>query len=221
MRYIDTAGPGPLTDEWLVVFANAFADAAARAELHRRHGQHIRGYVGRLAGRRRYPREDVEDAQQLTFFAVNEAIDGFDYCRWFLAGGHPFRSFLRLVARRRFLDRARRGAQVERRREPDERAAEVLAEAPDQRRGPHASSGLFAADSVPLATAEHHELSDQVRQALASLDVLQRRILHERLRGATWPTIAEVLGVSLATVERRWAALRERLKPLLARWVDA
>ena len=71
-------------------------------------------------------------------------------------------------------------------------------------------------DADPAATVGSRHALKRVQQAVASLPVAQRSIVHLAFfYGYTYPEIAEIVGCPVNTVKTRMFYARERLRPVL------
>ncbi len=140
-------------------------------------------------------RHEVEDVAQEVFLKVYSRIDAFD-------GRSQFYTWLYRVAANAAKDHLKK-----RSRRPAV-AFEEEESLPDRGRGPHEA-------------AETAELRRRVRAEIAALPVRHREILTLReLDGLAYTRIAEILGISLGTVESRIHRARERLKRRLSSHAD-
>lgn len=87
--------------------------------------------------------------------------------------------------------------------------------------GPSQSEGLPSADPTPEETALSSEVSEAVRQAIASLSENYRAPLILRdMDGMDYEEIANVLQLTVSNVAARIFRARNQLKKKLAGWVQ-
>jgi len=135
-------------------------------------------------------RHEVEDVAQEVFLKVFTRIDAFD-------GRSRFYTWLYRVAANTAKDHVKKRSR---------RPAVALDE----------DAGLEAAGRGPAESAERAESRRRVRAAIRKLPVRYREVLALReLDGMSYNEIAEVLKVSIGTVESRLHRARSRLKEVL------
>jgi len=138
---------------------------------------------------------EVEDVAQEVFLKVFTRIDAFD-------GRSQFFTWLYRVAANAAKDHVKKRAR---------RPAVAIDE----------EEHLPGHDRDPLAAAEAAETRRIVRAAIEALPVRYREILALReLEGLAYTRIAEILGISIGTVESRIHRARERLKRRLSSHAD-
>jgi RNA polymerase sigma-70 factor (ECF subfamily) len=135
-------------------------------------------------------RHEVEDVAQEVFLKVFTRIDAFD-------GRSRFYTWLYRVAANTAKDHVKKRAR---------RPAVALDE----------DAGLEAGGRGPVESAERSEARRRVRESIAKLPVRYREVLALReLDGLSYNEIAEVLKVSIGTVESRLHRARTRLKKVM------
>jgi RNA polymerase sigma-70 factor (ECF subfamily) len=172
------------TDRSLVE-AHLGGDRTAFAELVRRHGDCLLGYLTRVCG----DREQAEDLFQETFRRVHEKAHTLR--------GNQFKGWLYTVATRVALDGFRKRTR--------HRAISLDQSLDCEGENCQAYSTVTAAESCPAPSdvAVREEQKEQVRKALDSLPAKQRAALvlayYQQL---SYREVAEVMGCSLGAVKQ-------------------
>jgi RNA polymerase sigma factor (sigma-70 family) len=199
-------------DEELVVLAQECGYGPAASELIVRYHKWMYHLVARKARGTRLSAADVQDAQQNAVFAIKEAIDHYNALELGKQKGCSFRTFLRQVLTRRFVDFVRQVKRDRKHFDRSPRGADVLEEdnspcgrRPIRRDAPHAGTG------DPADTAAWRELMARLHVAVGRLGE-EARALWERLAsGASLRVIAEEMGVSYDVAKRRRQTLLAQL----------
>jgi len=172
--------------------AHLKGDTTAFAELVRRYGDSLLGYLTKMTG----SREQAEDLFQETFRRVHEKADTFR--------GNQIQSWLFTIATRVAIDGFRKDSRVR---------VVSLNQGLDCSDGNCEELGAVTVarnSSDPSEEAVRAEQKEQVRQALDTLPAKQRATLvlayYQQL---TYSEVAEVMGCSLGTVKTQmFRALR-------------
>ncbi len=205
-----------LADEELVGLARHSSCPAAVAVLLRRYDAWMRQVVGYLGRRTRLAAEDVEDAQQRTWFALGEAVFHFDLGQQDRDNVCSFRTFLHRVLVARFRDYFRHLRRLKVRDRRLHVACELLApRAGAARRGGPVTSGTTSA-ADPARAAERQEYLSGLERALDGLDRVSRRLCEQVMFGLRLHEVARESDLSYDKAKRRrrqvLAQLRDRLR---------
>jgi RNA polymerase sigma-70 factor (ECF subfamily) len=179
------------TDKSLID-AHCQGDGTAFAEIVRRYGQGVFGYLMRMSG----SREQAEDLVQETFRRVHEKAHTFR--------GERFKSWLFAIATRAAIDNLRRHSRL--RFVSLNRTVDCDDGACEQLNAVAVAEGCYE----PSEEAAMAERKEQVRQAIKMLPARQRATLvlayYQQL---SYREVAEVLGCSIGTVKTQMSrALR-------------
>jgi RNA polymerase sigma-70 factor (ECF subfamily) len=179
-----------LQDLWVARLQEGCTDTLR--EVVEAFGERIRAVVSGILR----DKDAVEDVVQETFTKAFYRIGGFK-------GGSSLYTWLYRIAVNASKDYIKSRAR---------RPASSLEDLP----APAAT--IAAPRAVPLEGIERRELRERVRAAIDSLPTKFRTVLALReLDGMPYHQIAEVLGLSLGTVESRLFRARRRLRSLLAK----
>jgi RNA polymerase sigma-70 factor (ECF subfamily) len=187
-------------DESLVA-AHLRGDPAAFAELVRRYGDGVLGYLFRMTGNR----DQAEDLFQETFKKVHQKARTFR--------GGSFKSWLFTIATRVTIDTARRRKRV------TVLSLDQETDCQDDQPSPLESINVRAAD--PAEEAVRQEQKEQVRRAIEALPVGQRAALvlayYQQL---SYAEVAETLGCSVGAVKTQMSRALAKLARKLPDSVD-
>ena len=181
-----------------LILAHLDGERAAFAELVRRHGDGLLGYLCRTTGNR----QNAEDLFQETFRRVHEKASTFN--------GSNFRSWLYAIATNIVINDWRR-----RKRHP-EVSLDAMWQDWDGR-----GSGLDTIAATdegiePSRAAQREELKTQVRSAVASLPAKQRlTLIMAYYQQMSYSEIATALGCSTGAVKTHMFRALKRLGRLL------
>jgi RNA polymerase sigma factor (sigma-70 family) len=184
-------------DEVLLLFAREASSQPARDELTRRHWNQFKARSPRYGLRHALTAWDLEDAQQQSFFWIQEAIRAFDTAQWFVPQGNSFQTFLTRVLRLRLLDFGR----SLRRRTTRFRLVAPPSDWPD----------TLLADGGLDVNGDGPKRLLQLDTVAAQLDPDAKVLWNHVRQGKRLRDLPQLLGVSTRTVKRRWRKLREQL----------
>lgn len=162
-------------------------DKAAGNQLFKRHFESIRRFF-----RSKTTLREAEDLIQRTFLACVESASGY-------RGDGSFRAYLFVIARRQLIDFIHRKTRDQARVEPDLTVRSM--------------ADLGISPSVAAAKLEEHEIIvEAMRRIPVDFQITLEMYYWEQLRG---PELAEVLGISPATVRTRLHRAREAMRTAL------
>jgi RNA polymerase sigma-70 factor, ECF subfamily len=198
-RPAGAAGPGIDPDEGLIRQARA-GDMEAYAKLIERHEGRVHALVCQYVGQDEEARDLVRDV----FLKAYRSLDRFH-------GKAKFSSWVCRIAINRSIDYLRRKKHIR---------IESLDEPRDS--GDGEMDREIADDSeLPDETAERRELAAKIREAIYQLSPKLREVTVLReYGGLSIEEIGETLHVSTGTVKSRVFRARERLRELLAAYVE-
>lgn len=175
-------------------------EEAAFAELHRRYSTTLLNYVHRMVG----DREQAEDLVQEVFLRVYRHLDRFDPRR-------KFATWIFTIARNVAKDELRRRAVK------PELAASVV----EGDQGVDLVAALPDDADTPDELSRRREIKKMVHEAIAQMDPHYRSALVLReLQDKTYKEIAEIEGLSLATVKTRVRRARAQFATIVAPMLD-
>jgi RNA polymerase sigma factor (sigma-70 family) len=201
------------SDAQLIVFARKINDRRAVHELIARHYPWLRGVIGRRARRARLGREDTEDAQQETVFALLEAIVDYNLLESSRAGGCSFRTFLGRRAISRLQNALYRLRWLASRRRDEEALIAAL-------EGSQSRWGSQCRDQDPAVAIQWRELYSLLRQAIARFNEEQQRLLEGSAEGVPLEQLATAAGVSRITIIRQRDQLTTQLREQFKDWLS-
>jgi DNA-directed RNA polymerase specialized sigma24 family protein len=183
-------------DEVLLLFAREAQSQPARSELTCRCWQGFKASL-HYCDNHELTAWDIEDAQQQSFFWIQEAIASFDPHQLCHPRGSSFRTFLKRVIRLRVADFAR---SLRRSRKRFHAVGEVE----------HSLEDVLPRSRI-ASLGSNENLDLELEFALRHMDPLGRALWNEVRQGKRLCDLPQVLGISYRTVKRRWRSLRSQL----------